>query len=148
MEMKKEMTEQEAEDQANFNGHPHGMKDPEALKKVIEEFDRAIVYHEKKREILRQQYELMAKYPKPLDPKFEYETQDEWVDLIRQQHELNIEPKLMEVDEDIRTTKDRKRVYEEMLATDLAEVDAKEKLQQLLNEKIAETLGGEEDGKE
>lgn len=142
----KDKSEQEKADDSNFNGHPHGMKDPESLKKVIAEFDKAIAYHEKKKGIVLKQYELIAKYPRPMNPTFEYETKDEWIELLKTQNEMNIEPKMQSIDEDIRTTKDRQRVYKEMLEVDLSEADAKEELKEMIKKRAEDKLGGKVNG--
>ena len=84
----------------------------------------------------------MAEFPKPLKPMFEYETKDEWVDLMSKQQNLNIEPKLMDCDEDILVAKQRKKTYQEMLDTDLAESDDKKKIEQMIQEKMEKDIGG------
>jgi hypothetical protein len=143
------MTQKESEDHSNIHGHPHGMKNPEDLKKVIAEFDEAIAYHEKKKEIMKKQLTLIAEFPTPLNPTFEYETKAEWIELLKEQHSINLEPKLMEAQEDIRTTKDRREVYVEMLRTDVEESEAKKDLQALMIKKRLEkemAKGDEKDG--
>jgi hypothetical protein len=143
-EMNTEIQDKEAKEHAVFHGHPHGMKDPEDLKKVIKEYDEAVKYHEDKRELVRKQCDLMVKFPKPLNPEFEFETKDEWIELMRQQNKMNIGPKLQNVDADIQTTKDRRRVYQELLDTEENEVEAKERINKMILEKAEKELLGDD----
>lgn len=128
--------------------HPHGLKSVEDIQEIIKEFDEAIDFHKQRKEIVRKQYELMIAFPKPLEPKFEYETKEEWVELIKQQHSLMLKPKLFEVDQDIKTTEDRKRVYLQMLESGELESEDSKKIEEHFEEveKKAKEEKGEENG--
>ena len=46
---------------------------------------------------MNRKYELMIKYPKQLTARFEYELQDEWVEIIKEAHKLTWEVNVQEI---------------------------------------------------
>jgi len=114
--------------------HPHGLKSVEEIKDIVREHDEAIEFHKQRKEIVKKQYELMIAYPKPLDPKFEYETKDEWVELIKKQHSLMLKPKMFEIDADIKATEQKRQVYQNMLDSGELEAEAAKEIEKHFEE--------------
>lgn len=100
------------------DGIPHDKKDIEGIKAAIEQIHIAIEMNEKKRQLILNQAQIMAKYPKRLQPTFEYETTQEWLDFARATHLLEGEFKAKEMSVDIDGLKERLKILEMQLGDD------------------------------
>jgi hypothetical protein len=98
-----------------IDGVPHDKKDVEGIKQTIEQIDFGIAMNEKKRQLILTQAQIMAKYPKRLQPTFEYETTKEWLDFASATHLLEGEFKAKDMETDISGLKDRKKILEMQL---------------------------------
>jgi Skp family chaperone for outer membrane proteins len=98
-------------------GHPHGFVDVDKLKEIIGDVDKQLDRLDKQIENKEKMYELMIKYPKPLNPSFEYENQEEWLEVVRAVHKHNREAELLNFETDRASLQDRKRLIQEQIDT-------------------------------
>jgi len=119
---------------SNERGHPHGFKDTKHLKQIIKQTEEQIEYEKKLIDIDEKKFKLMIKYPKPTRTNFEYEEQEEWVELARMYHELKRGPTMDEHDMQIKSFKDRIRNVQDMIETAKVEKEETEELKRKMKE--------------
>jgi len=85
------------------------------LEQAIENTKLMIELAKLQSEALKKQYEVMMKYPKPLEPKFEYEQQPEWEEVARMFHEIGLKQKLKEIELTIKGYEDQIEVFRKQL---------------------------------
>lgn len=96
-------------------GHTHEKKPKANIEQIIKDIDEAIDEQKERKSLLDKQGELMMKFPKPMEPKWEYETKEEWVEVLKATHKLELAKRRMEMDMNIKGFIDRKAVMMQML---------------------------------
>lgn len=93
-----------------IDGMPHDKKNVDALKESIAMIEEGIRNNERKKELLAMRYRIMAKSPKDIEVKYEFQNDPEWVEYLRAQYELDSEFKQKEVEIDIMGLKQQREI--------------------------------------
>ena len=106
---------QENVDDRKLRGRPGDKLETTEINNAIARIDEQIAMGHAQMDLLKKQTEVMKKYPKPLKAQFAYEESEEWLDIARAHHDMNLTFKLLEKEIDIKGLEQQKDNFVVML---------------------------------
>lgn len=113
------MAKEIKEHKRNLDGFPGDMMDKKTnIENAIKVANEAIEITRRRIDLMYAQFDVMNKNPRPINPTFEYEKTDEWLDVVRIANKLNRDMKIRELETEISSYNDRINEMKKLLEID------------------------------